>query len=531
MRKDKSEKKHRFRHRREKAEKPEGEERELRPPEAAGRQVLPPLAAPGTPAVPSPAQKEPYTPVTEPPQGVPQGHEAPPQPPEPSVPPPAGEPPAQGEQAPPPPDMYPPPGTYPPPPDYYGGGYNWPQYGWYPPPYPPPGYGYGAEYPPQPPVTGYPMDETGWIPPVPTPVAGPPLPPVPPPSQFPFAPESPLATGFIEEEDFKEIALSEEKHWRVDFKWVFGIIAVALVFGALTCAGFYRVTGQGDAQKILVGIIERTTQVKQLVSKNYSDLESKARQEKTARIYIPSIGVEVSIEAKTLTKLSAGELNDRITNEIARLIYNNGYKGNLPMKPAQGVGEERGKAACETILALLNKNNHSKLMWAVALFGSLAFVFLMLLLLFFCRGWGKVSGIGLALIAASLPASLFIRLANDFFWDTNAGLYRGAMYQAFHDMGTLMLMFFDIALGAGALLLLIGVIGGVISKRTRKRVPPFLEIQRRDVFVEEESRPLAEPESAGYFIAPPPPSPSPPPSGEEDRGAGTESWDPGGFPK
>ena len=509
MEEEEGRKKRRFRRRRKEADVFGGEEQARRPPEAAGQQVYPPPTPPGTP----PAQERPPAPAPAPPPGVAPGPEAPPTPPTPAAPPTVSEPGAQGEQAPPPPE-----GGYPPPPDYYGGGYYWPQYGWYPPAYPPPGYGYGAGYPPQPPVAGYPVDQTGQIPLVQPPQV---FPPIPPPAQFPFLPEAPLAIGLLgDEEEFRELARGEEKHWRIDFKWVFGIIAAILLFTALTCAGFYRVTGQGDARRVLVPLIESATQVKQLISDNYSDLRSKARRSEIARIYIPDIGVEVSIEAGTVAKLSAGELTDKVVNEVARQIYNRGYGGNLPMKRAQGVGEERGKATCETILALLNKKNHRTSLWAVELIGSLAFVFSMLLFLFFCRGWGKAAGIGLVLIAATLPGSLFIRLGTEFFWDTNAGLYRGAMYQAFQDMGALMLMFFDIALGAGALVLLIGVVGGVISRRAKKRVPPFLELQRREEYTEEEPELGAEPESAEDSVTPRPP---PPPPGEEARVGGIES--------
>ncbi|MBK5093163.1 MAG: hypothetical protein JJE48_06580, partial [Actinobacteria bacterium] len=343
---EKGKKKRRSRRRREEAEAFAEEEQVRRPPEAAGRQVYPPLTPPETP----PAQEKPSAPAPVAPPSVAPEPGAPPASPEPATPPTVSEQRAQGGQVPPrpeggqpPSEQGPPPPAegYPPPPDYYGGGYYWPQYGWYPPPYPPPGYG----YPPQPPGAVYPTDQTGQIPPVQPPGAYPPAPPTLPPAQFPFPPEMPLAVGLLEEEEeFRELARGEEKHWRIDFKWVFGIMAAMLLFGALTCAGFYRVTGPGNAQQVLVPLIESTTRVKQLVSENYSDLQSKARRTETARIYIPDIGVEVSIEARTVGTLSADELADKVINEIARRIYNRGYKGNLPMKRAVGVGEDRGKA-------------------------------------------------------------------------------------------------------------------------------------------------------------------------------------------
>jgi hypothetical protein len=497
MEEEEGRKKRRFRRRREEADVFGGDEEVRRSTEAADRQVYPPP----TPET-APARGKAPAPAPVPPPGVTPEPETPPAPPTPATPPTASQPEAPGEQAPPPPEA-----GYPPPPEYYGAGYYWPQYGWYPPPYSPPGYGYGAGYPPQPPGASYPLDQTGQIPMGPPPGVAPPLPP---PAQFPFPPGPPLAAGLLgEEEEFRELAMSDERHWRLDFKWVFGIIAALLLFAVLTCAGFYRVTSHGDASKVLVPLIETATRVKQSVSNNYSDLKSRARRNKNARIFIPDIGVEVSLEARTVSSLSADDLAAKVIDEVARQIYTRGYRGNLPMKPAQGVGEERGKATCETILSLFNKNKHSALLWAVALIGSLAFVFSMLFLLFLCRGWGKADGIGLVLIAAALPGSLFIRLGTEVFWDTNAGLYRGAMYQAFGNAGALMLMFYDIALGAGALVLLMGVIGGAISRRTRKRVPPFLGLELQEESAEEEPGLQPEPEPAEGPIIPPPPPPPP----------------------
>jgi hypothetical protein len=44
-------------------------------------------------------------------------------------------------------------------------------------------------------------------------------------------------------------------------------------------------------------------------------------------------------------------------------------------------------------------------------------------------------------------------------------------------------MFFDIALGVGALLLLVGVIGNTVAKKSRRRVPPFRELEQPDQVV------------------------------------------------
>lgn len=352
------------------------------------------------------------------------------------------------------------------PPDYYGQGY-WTPFGWYPPPYPPPGYGYGPGYQLSP-------DQTVQIPVVP---------PVPPPGYPPVLPVPPEGASFFplpaanEEAEFRELAREETPLWRVDFKWVFGLVTALFLLITLTLAGFYRVTGPGASRHVLAPLIERSTEVKESVRKNYQDIKKLARKAKNANIAIPDVGVDITIKSDVIKSLSADDLAERVIGEITRQAYSRGYSGDLPMKRAVGAGEERGKATSATYLALLNRKNHRSLILPLAVCGGITLAFAILFLIF-CRRWGKLTGLGLAFIVGSLPGSLLIRIGSEFFWNVNTtGVYRGAMYQAFRSTGALMSAYYDIALALGALILLVGVIVGLVARRARERVPPFLDLK------------------------------------------------------
>lgn len=364
-----------------------------------------------------------------------------------------------------------------------------------PPPWFPP-YGF-----PTPPYYGYPMPgQTGQIPvpmgPGGVPVAGartgempammpgpgfvPPLAGMPPGVYPPGAmPPSPVLSP-LEEKEFSSLASEETSHWRVDFKWVFGIITAVLVFVTLATAGFYRVTGPGAAKQVLVPLIEDSTRVGEMVRENYQQLKSKARKNVYADIYVPDVGVTITLKSDVITSLPAEDLTQRVTNEIAQLIYRNGYRQSLPMEPARGAGEERAKAIGVTVLSKLNKGTHNALLWPVVIFGALAFAFGILFLVF-CREWGKLLGAGIAIIGGSLPGSLFLRVGQQFLWKSGApGTFKPAANQALCTMSSMAIAYFDIALAFGALVLLVGVVGAVIARKSRQRVVPFDELEAVD---------------------------------------------------
>lgn len=410
--------------------------------------------------------------------------EAPP-PPEPALPPETGmpqEPPYVPFGA----GRYIPPGAPP------GQGYFYPP-PWYPPRFVPGPY-YGMPHPgitgqiPIPPgahVTGTgPSSPSGQVTPPAggVPETGPfgamPMPPgYPPMSYMPDGPAPPVFLDSLEEPEFGSLA-APESHWRGDLKWVFGIITALFIFLALLSAGLYRSTGPGAAKRTLLPVIENATQVKKFIRDNYQDLRSRARRSTGSKIYIPDIGISVSIEGDVIRSLSPEDLADRVILEAERQIYDQGYKQALPMSEARGAGEERGKATVVTLLSKMNAKQHASLVWPIVIFSVLALAFGILLAVC-CRGWGKAIGVGMAVIAGALPGSLALRIAGQFVFKPHvSGTFRPVSNAAMRTVSSMSVSFFDIALAFGGLALVIGVIGAVIARKSRERVPPFLDLKR-----------------------------------------------------
>lgn len=373
----------------------------------------------------------------------------------------------------------------------------------------PPGYGFQPVYPVPPPEGGkvqdygaaYPgaPEKTGPIPAVPVqppgvaPVPMPGVPTMGPAQPFPGQPGVPAPPVGIPvpppdvsvldaESEFRELVEPEAGHWRGDLKWITGILAAFFLFVTLAIAGSYFVTGSGRSRDALVDLIESGTLVRENVEDNYQELRSKARQRPSAEYVIPDIGVEVRIEGSDITNSNAEDLADIVVGEVAKTIYAEGYQGNLPMEAPKGVGEERARATVSTFLATLNKSTHGNLFWPIIIFAGLTMTFLFLAI-FFCRGWGRVYGSGLVVISAALLGSLLLRIGTEFVWGANTADFRGAANQALRSTAAGMVPFYDIALGLGAILVLVGVIGAVVARRAEEREPPFVELKRPEEIV------------------------------------------------
>ncbi|MBN2167696.1 MAG: hypothetical protein JW738_00500 [Actinobacteria bacterium] len=350
-----------------------------------------------------------------------------------------------------------------------GYGYYWVPPGMYPPPYPPQAYGYGGGPPEMPPQPGipYPFTGPGPYPSMPPPFA----------DGGPYNGEGFPLMGADEEFRLDDLAVSEETHWRADLKWIFGIITGLFIFTTLLFTGYYRVSGAGAAGEIQSSLILNVTKIESIIDENYTELRSKARKDEDTVITIPDIGVDVEISAEDILSMDEAELTGAVVGEVQKTIYLQGYEGDLPMKYAQGPGEERARAVCVTYLGSLNKGAHENLFIPIIICLGLSIIFFVLFVVF-CRGWGKAIGPGVLFICAALPGSLLLRLGGAFFWNPgSAGLYEGAMYQALIDTGSMTVLFFDIILGIGALLLLVGVVGGTIAGRRRRRITPFNELE------------------------------------------------------
>lgn len=328
----------------------------------------------------------------------------------------------------------------------------------------------------RPPGEGPPMMPPGAFPPLGMAPMG-----MPPMGAFPTGEvPPPMALASLEEPEFESLTVGEISHWRGDFKWIFGIVTALMIFLALGTAGMYRATSPGSTRQVLVPMIGTATQVKQFVKDNYQSLRTKARRNSGASIYIPDLGVNVSIKGDVISSLSAEDLAERVILEIEKQIYAQGYKQSLKMKNALGSGEERAKATVVTLLSEMNKQTHNALLWPIIIFGVLALAFGILFIVF-CHGWGKVVGAGIVFIMGALPGSLSLRIGHQFVWKVGAaGTFKPAANQALRTISSLAVAYYDIALAFGALVLLVGVVGAVIARKSRERVPPFIDLKGPD---------------------------------------------------
>jgi len=373
-----------------------------------------------------------------------------------------------------------------------------PQGEWYAPPHFPPYQMYPYGYPPPQVSEGkkkkegyphpwFPPPPPGFYPPYPYGYPGIPGQEFQPPIQPGMAPQegfdfSPGGLFEQHESEAREYSGTSESYWRADLKWIFGIVSAVFLFIALSLAGAFRVTAPGAARDSLLPLVQGATRVEAEVRDAYQSLRKKAKKNPNGSVTLRDIGIEISIDSEMISSLNSEELADKVSNLLAKKIYESGFSDSIPLPRAYGVGEERAKALCLTLFSAINRRTHKNLLIPIIVFAGIAFGFGILSAVF-SRGWGKARTVGLILILGSLPGSLMIRAAFEFLWKPgSAGVFSSALGESLSTTAAFALPFYDIALAAGAIVLLAGIIGGLVAKRAIERVPPFIELGRGEEF-------------------------------------------------
>lgn len=328
-----------------------------------------------------------------------------------------------------------------------------------------------AAHEPAPIIWGVPW----WLPPVVPPVMYPPYPgqtePMRGDSTFFAIPEEHASI-----EGFQKLAGEEGESKRIDLKWLFGVTSSLILFIALVVSSLFIITAPGNAKRINAGILKKASLVREVIDDNYLELRSKARRKPQASFLIPDLGIDIFLKGQDIGSLDSEELTEKVITLMARNLYSEGYSAGIPFTTPRGAGEERGKAVCITILSALNGDSHKGMLIPLAIIASVG-IAMGLLSVVFSVSWGRVITTALVLVCASFPVSFISRFFTEFVLTGGTGTYKDATHTALRTALTSSIYVFDACLGAGALLLLVGVIGAVVSRKRTERVPPFLELK------------------------------------------------------
>lgn len=259
--------------------------------------------------------------------------------------------------------------------------------------------------------------------------------------------------------------------WRVFFKWAVGLLLVSTLGFLLLSVDAAQLTAPGTAHKALRRTAASLTEIDALIAAREEMVTTSGDNAGSAASVLVGFPIDVPLSAQEAQNLSSAELRDVILDRSADRLYNEGFaafhegaQGSTDVEILSPPGAVRYTAG------LLTKDNHDMARILVAIIAGLAVV-LALILVALSRGYGRLTSIGAAVLAASLPPLLLavavrfvLRLASE-----QEGDYLTAqLYALGRDVAWLPIRNAIAFVCLGAIFLMMGLAFSILS---RKRDP------------------------------------------------------------
>lgn len=191
--------------------------------------------------------------------------------------------------------------------------------------------------------------------------------------------------------------------WRGALRWAAGLLLVCVMGAFLLSLNVFQLTSPGPAGKTLERALASLTEIDALLLEGEEDLRAAAEQAPDGELRLEHYPIDVPLSASEVEALSTRELRDLILSRCADKFY------------AQGLSafQERGGDSADISLlsapgavrytvGLITRDTHDiARVVAASLLGAALVLTLIVVLL--GRGYGRLTGLGVVLMAAALP--------------------------------------------------------------------------------------------------------------------------------
>ena len=220
--------------------------------------------------------------------------------------------------------------------------------------------------------------------------------------------------------------------WRIDAKWLFGLICLATIIAAGVLYSASKLTERDAATSIFSSILFSIAQ----------DDDGGGEFEEYQALAVASPdedftirGASLPIKGRELIGLSYDEAVDLIAGEIAEMLYTDGPESvEQFFAVASGAGSEESSAGDDEEislgpLGLLTQDSHDTVR-RIFTFSLIAVLISSVLLVFFSRRFGRLGSLGIVLAIGATPLALLWFTAKQATKNADPGGIEGALAQA-----------------------------------------------------------------------------------------------------
>ena len=191
--------------------------------------------------------------------------------------------------------------------------------------------------------------------------------------------------------------------WRVFFKWAIGLLLVSTLGVLLLSVDATQLTAEGTAHKALRRTVASLTEIDTLIAERGEMVTTSADSGGSVASLLVGFPIDVPLSEQEAQSLSTSELRDVILDRSADRLYADGFsafreggQGSADVQILSPPGAVRYTAG------LLTEDNHEVMRVVMAVVAGLAGL-LALALVLLSRGYGRLTSLGAAALAASLP--------------------------------------------------------------------------------------------------------------------------------
>jgi hypothetical protein len=194
--------------------------------------------------------------------------------------------------------------------------------------------------------------------------------------------------------------------WRTLFKWVSGFLLVMVTGALILSVNVFQLTSRGPATETLERALASLTEIDALLLEGEADLRALAEESPDEELQLEHYPIDVGLSAEDVQGLSTGGLRELILSRSADRFYTRGLSSFEERSAASSeISLLSAPGAVRYTVGLITEDTHEVArVVAAALLGAV--LVLTLLLVVLSRGYGRLTGLGIILMAAALPYML-----------------------------------------------------------------------------------------------------------------------------
>ncbi|MDI6857505.1 MAG: hypothetical protein QME71_04220 [Dehalococcoidia bacterium] len=191
--------------------------------------------------------------------------------------------------------------------------------------------------------------------------------------------------------------------WRTLFTWGSGVILVAVMGALLLSVNILQITSPEPASETLHRALASLTEIDALLVESEDDLRAAAEESPEEELRLAHYPIDVPLSGEEVQRLSTGELREVILSRSADRFYERGLAAFEEREAASGdISLLSAPGAVRYTVGLVTEDTYEiARVVTAALLGATLVLTLVLVLL--SRGYGRLTALGVILMAAALP--------------------------------------------------------------------------------------------------------------------------------